>query len=274
MADPTDDDRLMPGGTPDRDYDTMAQAPAGHDASARPKVPATLPPRGACDTHLTLLGTDGTDAAIQRLRTQMATLEMDRGVVLAPATAHTGEPDLLNAALRALGPSYRGIAAATGDLTDAALDRMAEAGIVALWLDERAEALSWDDARALAPRLHMRGMHLDIRLVGPLAERADTIAGLGCPAVLLSDGIDDAQALHPLMDRHGTFLKITRAEPSQAGLPAERCLWGSCGPYTIEDAQEDAGQRLDAFFDQVPDADARHAILVANPARLYGFQSL
>jgi predicted TIM-barrel fold metal-dependent hydrolase len=33
----------------------------------------------------------------------------------------------------------------------------------------------------------------------------------------------------------------------------------------------DAGELLDVLIEAVPEAETRHAILAANPARLYGF---
>ena len=54
---------------------------------------------------------------------------------------------------------------------------------------------------------------------------------------------------------------------------SERCLWGSDWPHIMlgDRPMPDAGVLLDAFMRQVPNEDQRQAILVDNPARLYGF---
>ena len=64
----------------------------------------------------------------------------------------------------------------------------------------------------------------------------------------------------------------------------QRLVWGSDWPNIGFHARQqvhddellahrelDAGELLDLLAEAVPDAEARHAILVHNPARLYGF---
>ena len=53
----------------------------------------------------------------------------------------------------------------------------------------------------------------------------------------------------------------------------ERMVWGSDWPHPTEamDAKPDDAVLFDLLRDWVPDAAARHRVLVANPAELYGF---
>jgi len=54
----------------------------------------------------------------------------------------------------------------------------------------------------------------------------------------------------------------------------QRLLWGSDWPFVrMGEQSPDAGQLLDLFHDWVPDAATRQAILVDNPAALYGFDT-
>jgi 2-pyrone-4,6-dicarboxylate lactonase len=54
----------------------------------------------------------------------------------------------------------------------------------------------------------------------------------------------------------------------------DRVVWGSNWPHPNRYAENDVpndGDLIDVFCDWVPDAATRERILVANPARLYGF---
>jgi len=58
---------------------------------------------------------------------------------------------------------------------------------------------------------------------------------------------------------------LVRANP-------DALVWGSDWPHPrIEGAMPDAGHLFELFHEWTPDAAARTAILVKNPAKLYGF---
>ncbi|HUU72933.1 MAG TPA: amidohydrolase family protein, partial [Burkholderiales bacterium] len=52
----------------------------------------------------------------------------------------------------------------------------------------------------------------------------------------------------------------------------DHMVWGTDWPHpALEDFMPNDGDLLDALDDYAPEADLKHAILVDNPARLYGF---
>jgi predicted TIM-barrel fold metal-dependent hydrolase len=52
----------------------------------------------------------------------------------------------------------------------------------------------------------------------------------------------------------------------------QRCVWGSDWPHPTEPtAKPDDAALFDLLQEWVPSEEARHAILVENPAALYGF---
>jgi 2-pyrone-4,6-dicarboxylate lactonase len=65
------------------------------------------------------------------------------------------------------------------------------------------------------------------------------------------------------------------AQPFHQALVSEnpdRLVWGGDWPHPRMDGEmPDVGHLLDLFHRWTPDAGIRHRILVANPARLYGF---
>ncbi len=283
-----DSDRHLPDATPDRDYDTLSERPPGLSPGDRPKVPSTLPPRGAFDTHLPLL--DGGDTRFddwaRRLRTHLATLEIDRGVIVA-GDRRGGGPALIEALAR-LGDGMRGVGVVSPETSDEALDRMAAAGIRGLRVVPDGPC-NFDRIADEAGRLAQRGLHIE--LPGGIAGEnlADLVAALDCPVVLADCGVarlpggpDDPafDAVRRLAGEGRAYVKLMApGDPADtdrlapyvralAETAPERCLWGSGGP--LDAATHDAGVLLDRFFDSVRDPAARQAILVDAPAALYG----
>src|SRR5690606_5673857 len=53
----------------------------------------------------------------------------------------------------------------------------------------------------------------------------------------------------------------------------DRTLWGTDWPHPVlSGPMPDDGQLVDLLAELVPDAEPRQKVLVANPARLYGFR--
>ncbi|WOI57078.1 amidohydrolase family protein [Palleronia sp. LCG004] len=198
-----DEDDTLPDATPDRDYDTMAELPAGMAPAERPKVPSTLPPRGACDTHVHMLGGRGDfrlwdgrpedpprdrgfDGWIDLLNTHLTTLEIDR-VVLVHSVLYGTDNTVTIEALKRLGDRARGVGLIGDDATEAHLDRLADARIKAIRLNHvHPGVISWEGVKRFAPALAERDMHVEILVNAHehLASMADDLRALPCPVVL------------------------------------------------------------------------------------------
>jgi 2-pyrone-4,6-dicarboxylate lactonase len=155
----------------------------------------------------------------------------------------------------------------------------------------------------IAPKLKPFGWHVDLH-IGRNAELADLEAQLlRVPVPLVFDhlggvrGSEGADApgfralLRILRQRDDCWVKLSSFyRLSDSGPPdyadmkpmaqaaidvrPDRVVWGSNWPHPNRYAEKDVpndGDLIDVFCDWVPDAATRERILVANPARLYGF---
>ncbi len=243
-----DDDRDLPNATPDRDYDTASEMPAGLAPADRPKVPSTLPPQGACDAHLHLVGGRkdfplwehrkedpapgrGFGDWMDLLRTHMSTLEMSRGVIV-HSTLYGADNHVTIEALRQLGPEYRGVGLVESGANDELLDHLAAARIRAVRVNEVFDGpLDFEGAEALAPRLADRGMHLEMLLPGArIAALEARIAALPCPVVLDHLGWPDIGA-GPEGAAFGAVRRLIAEGPAHVKLSA---------PYRLAPAPYDA----------------------------------
>ena len=200
--------------------------------------------------------------------------------------------------VRRLGDMARAVILADEDVSDGSLEHFAREGVVAVRTHVGPRGvLDWEGAKALAPRLAEHGMHVQV-LVDDSA-RLDDIAGdlpqmpvdvvidhCGLPARPDVDAVG-LDALRRLLGEERTWVKLSglyrfgakhyhetdALVSSLVEANPERCLWGSDWPHIMLGGRPmpDAGVLLDAFMRQVPDEAHRQAILVDNPARLFGF---
>ncbi len=285
--------------------------------SAAPR-PASTPqqqaPEGAVDTHIHVLGAPDEfplspsrvedpagltmDGFLNAYKSQCATLGIRRTVVV-HSILYGADNAVTIEAVRRLGDDARGIGLLTDNATEAQLDALAEANIKGIRLNYvHGGVLSWDGAKALAPALADRGMHLQMLVNSDkhMAEIAGDIRALPCPVVFDHIGWPDVaagpaepgfQAMVALVKDGAAYVKLSglyRVSTSPwhdtdplvealAQANPERCLWGSDFPYImLADAEmPDAGLALDAFHRVVSSASARQTILVDAPVALYGF---
>ncbi|MEO1192618.1 MAG: amidohydrolase family protein [Pseudomonadota bacterium] len=286
---------------------------------AKPPLPASAPktalPAGACDSHFHMVAgpeeyprwpervedpADGSFADwLERLRQQMRQLGIARGVVVQSILYGTDNRILVDS-IHQLGSShFRGIGLLRDGAEEQKLDDLRAAGITGLRLNYvHGGVLTWPGAKALAPALAERGMHLQILIQSDchMQDLAADIRALPIPVVVdhigwpdLNRGLQDPgfQLLCQLLAEGQVWVKLSalfrfcaaayeRADPLVAALAAanpQQCLWGSDWPYLMmADAERpDPGALLDALYCVVSRQEDRQAILVDNPARLYGF---
>lgn len=280
-----------------------------------PSTPAFTPPPGACDAHVHMVGDTGRfplwenrveDPApgafedwIAIYRRHLDALGFERGVIV-HSILYGLDNSVTLSAVDALGRDrFRAVCLAPDDVSEAALDALAEAGAVGLRLNYvHGGVLTFKGAQALAPRLRARGMHLQMLVNAHkhMGEIAEGVRALGIPVVFdhvawpdLAAGTDEPgfRMLVELVSDGVAWVKLSgvyrlcgapyeAADAAVAALVAanaERCLWGSDWPYLMlaDAASPDAGALLDAFGRAVPSEADRKTVLVDAPAALYGF---
>jgi predicted TIM-barrel fold metal-dependent hydrolase len=289
-----------------------AERAAGPAPAETPKLPTTRAPVGSCDAHVHMLAGPserplwdgrvedpapglGFEDWLGRLRQQMDLLGFTRVVVVQSILYGTDNTVALDA-VRRIGDGARAVALVTQDATDEHLDALRDAGAVAVRLNHvHGGVLSWEGARALAPRLAERGMHLQMLLHAD-AHMEEVAADLGdLPVPLVIDhagwprdmGAPGVELMSRLLAEGRIWAKLsgiyrlteppwTETDPLVRQIVEanpERCLWGSDWPHIMlaDAAMPDAGLLLDAFMRAVEDPEDRQRVLVDNPAALFGF---
>lgn len=302
--------------------DWTAPQTYGSDGVMKPDAqmpPASVPPcqkapQGACDSHVHLVGgpefplwdgrvenpAPGPDfhGWLDLYKTHLNSLGFDKGVIVHSILYGTDNSVTVQA-VKQMGQDFKGVGLLPDDATDAQLNDFAGAGICALRLNYvHGGVLSWEGAKALAPRLADRDMHIQMLLNSHLhvTDIAQDIRQLGVPLVIdhlgwpdLSLGVEDAgfQILLRLLADGHIYLKLSalyRLCPApydqadafvKAALAAnsERCLWGSDWPHLmLADAKMPASNiLLDAFDRCCPNTETRQRVLVDNPNELFSF---
>lgn len=248
------------------------------------------PPLAPFDTYLAMLDTIGAR----------------RGVLVQPAPYGTDNTALADALVRGKG-RIRGVAVLDANADDATLTALERSGVRALRFNEMPVAqtgkpypgsVGMSAALALASRMRDIGWHAQVwaRCVD-VPSIADKLANLGLPVVFehmgcfdpaLGTGHADFQNLLALL-REGRIAvklavcRVSKQAPHYTDLRPfhdsmieanpRQLLWASDWPYVrMGDAAPDVGALLDTFTEWVDDAAIRKAILVDNPARVYGFE--
>lgn len=280
-----------------------------------PQPPKQRAPQGACDAHVHLLaGTHefplwdgrvenpapGPDLAgwLALYRSHLDTLGFSRGVIVHSILYGTDNSVTVEA-VRRMGAGFRGVGLLPDGATDAQIAQFAAWNMCAVRLNYvHGGVLSWEGARAMAPKLANHGLHIQMLAHADrhIAELADDVRALpvdvvfdhiGWPADDLTPQSAGFQALCALLAEGKAWVKLSalyRMSDSpydaQDALVAkliaanpERCLWGSDWPHLmLADAKmPSAAALLDAFDRVVPDEATRQKILVDNPAALFRF---
>jgi len=277
----------------------------------RPRGPSRFTvPRGAVDTHAHVIGLPPDypmvatrsytpPAATPESYLQMLTATgMSRGV-LVQVSVHGVDNRLMLETLQAHPESLRGVAVMPPGLPLREYEAARDAGVVGLRMNvlfgggvgfdvlddyaALAREMGWHlqfllDARELprlAPRLarlpvpividHMG--HFPVAQIAPEHETFQTLLALVRDGawVKLSGAYRLSQANPPYADTTAYAQQLIEAAP-------QRCVWGSDWPHVAHwGRMPNVGELLDTLYQWAPHEQQRHAILVSNPARLYGF---
>lgn len=282
-----------------------------------PKAPTLRAPEGACDAHVHLVAGRGEfplwhgrvenpapgpdlDGWLKMFRAQCKILGFSRGVIVHSILYGTDNSVTVEA-VRRMGPGFRGVGLLADGASEAEMDQFVDWNMAAVRLNYvHGGVLSWDGAKAMAPALAERGLHIQMLCHADqhMVELADDVRELpvdvvfdhiGWPKGALAPESAGFCALCTLLADGKAWVKLsalyricaapyTEADALVAALIAanpERCLWGSDWPHLmLADAQmPQAADLLNAFDRVVPDAGTRAQILVRNPARLFGFDA-
>ncbi|PUA16333.1 amidohydrolase [Glaciimonas sp. PCH181] len=281
-----------------------------------PSAPKTALPTNACDAHahvfgpydefpLTEVASYPPPLAPAALYAEMlSTLGATRGVLVQPAPYGTDARPMLDA-LRRNDGRVRGIAVATADTSEAALQHLFDEGIRGLRFVEMRDpqgnpykgSVGVEQLKLLAPVMKKIGLHAQLwascddyaRILPELVPLGLTLVLDHMACVKVERGIDDPsfKSLLVWLEKGAIWIKlsvcrVSRAAPTYADLRpfhdalvatnSSRLLWGSDWPFVrMGEQSPDVGDLLDLFYAWVPDPARRQQILVDNPALLYGF---
>lgn len=245
------------------------------------------------------------DAPLAKYLGMLDTLGFARGV-LVQGSAHGHDNAAMLDALRRQPQRLRGVAVADADVAPATLREWNSSGVRALRLNHffRGGQLHYrggvplEAAKTLAPVMAELGWHLQLWIdVKDLPDTIPLLKPLGLPVVIDHMGRTDARAgtgtpgFQSLLHAVGEgwcWAKLSGAHRLSVNAPdyadarpfhealvkanPDRLVWGSDWPHPrVEGEMPDAGHLFELFQQWTPNLDVQQRILVANPARLYGF---
>ena len=242
------------------------------------------------------------DAPLSAYRHLLETLGVERAVLVQPSVYGTDNTVMLDA-MGQLGARCRGVAVVDDDIAEAELKRLHEAGVRGVRINavdvaQDKGVIPMTPIARLAERIKRYGWHVEFLMHVDEFPGLDTSFAdfpvdivLGHLGYMRTDkGLHQPgfQALLRLMKRGKAWVKLTgpyriSTQPlphadtdafAHAVLDAapERVLWGTDWPHVmVKSAMPNDGDLANLIVDWVPDAGMREQVLVANPAKLYGF---
>lgn len=235
-------------------------------------------------------------------RKLMRWLGIDR-VIITQGNAHQRDNTNLIACLKAMGPLARGVAAFGAETSERELDALSTAGVIgARIMDLPGGAVGLDELEAVDDRAAARGWMVAIQFDGsnilqhePRLQKLKSRWVFDHHGKFFSGAAPDGPevaAVKRLIDGGNCWFKFAGVyESSKTGGPdfadvaalsravvahaPERVVWGSNWPHNLAktnaDYPDDA-ELTDTVLGWLPDAGARHRVLVENPERLFGLK--
>jgi predicted TIM-barrel fold metal-dependent hydrolase len=245
------------------------------------------------------------DAPLAKYLAMLDAVGFDRGV-LVQGSAHGRDNSAMLDALARQPDRLRGVAVADETVSSETLGRWHDLGVRALRFNHffRDGQLHYRGgvpltaAQTLAPVMAELGWHLQLWIdVKDLPETIAVLKAIGLPVVIDHMGRTDARAgtrtigFQTLLRAVGEgwcWAKLSGAHRISQNAPdypdarpfhealvaanPERLVWGGDWPHPrIEGEMPDVGHLFELFQMWTPDSVAQQRILVANPAKLYGF---
>ena len=280
----------------------------GPDPAPRP--PRFTVPAGACDCHAHVIAPPEVypfvpersytppPAPLSAYQALHRVLGIERAVIVQPSVHGTDNRVTLEA-IAGYGPSARGVAVVPAEVSDETLTELHDGGIRGLRLNVLfGGGVGLHALEPLAERIAPMGWHLQLLLdASSFDELLPRLRRLKVPVVVDHMGFMPAdkglehpgfQALLAAVREGIAWIKLsgnyrisTEGPPYRDAIPfaralieagPSRMLWGSDWPHpALTELMPNDGDLLDALDDYAPEPDMKRAILVDNPARLYGF---
>jgi predicted TIM-barrel fold metal-dependent hydrolase len=245
------------------------------------------------------------DAPLAKYLAMLDTVGFTRGA-LVQGSAHGRDNSAMLDALARQPDRLRGVAVADADISPTELRRWHGLGVRGLRFNHyfRDGQLHYrggvplEAAHTLAPVMAELGWHMQLWIdVKDLPDTLPVLKSLGLPVVIDHMGRSEAsagtgtagfQSLLRLLAEGGCWVKLSGAHRISRGPPdypdaqafhealvranPERLVWGGDWPHPrMETEMPDVGHLFELFQRWTPDAATQARILVANPAKLYGF---
>jgi 2-pyrone-4,6-dicarboxylate lactonase len=240
------------------------------------------------------------DATKEMLFALHGRLGIQHCVIVQPA-CHGTDNSVTVDAIAATGGSYKGVALIPLTISDTELKRLDAAGLCGArfhYMTHLAKGPSIGEVVAFSRRLADIGWHLQIHMEASLiAELTPALKRAPVPVVIdhmgrvdASLGLDqpDFRALLALLKNENVWVKVSGADrvtrvgpPYADAVPfartlvdefGDRCVWGTDWPHPNHQGPvPDDGGLVDILAEIAPNEDARQALLVDNPQRLYRF---
>ena len=241
-------------------------------------------------------------STLEHYRKLQAIIGFERGVVVNGNPNGRYNNDVVHDAIQRSGGRLKGLALMDSLLDQKELERLAAGGFTGYRIRRKSMGSEfYRDAERTADRVRDFGWHVEVHLddTEEAIELMEWLPGLRLPYVLdhvarvrPERGVDDP-AFRKVLDhlKHSedcwvnlySFYQLSRdGAPHYAdmipivGRMAEtrpdRLIWGSNWPHAITKVTPDDGDLVDFIPAALPDPAWRQALLVDNPARLYGWK--
>jgi len=242
------------------------------------------------------------DAPLQRLAELHAILGIERAVIV-QASCHGTDNSALLDAIAHSGGRYRGVCNASADLNDADFEALHEGGIRGVrfnFVKHLGGAPDLQEMKRIVGRVARLGWHVEWHFdAADLIVYESLFEQMPLPIVLdhmgrvpVADGIEQVpfqNLLRKFSANDNLWVKISGSERiSQSGPPfhdavpfaralvnaaPDRVIWGTDWPHpNIPAAMPNDADLVDLLPEMIGDEETLHKVLVANPARLFGFE--